>query len=85
MVIANQTKSQTMRSIAPRLLSAVLAGGPKEQDSAELREVIEAAQERRKLYFKRTILFVKQVHLGNPYPPQEENHYERSPFSRPHP
>ena len=37
------------------MLSAVLAG------KAELREVIEQALERRKLYQKKTILFVKDV------------------------
>jgi putative ATPase len=55
MVIANQTKSHF------DTLSAVLAGGPKEQGLAELRQVIEKAIERRRLYRKRTILFVKQV------------------------
>ena len=49
MVIANQTQSHF------DTLSAVLAG------KAELREVLERALERRKLYQKRTILFVKQV------------------------
>ena len=49
MVIANLTKSPF------ETLSAVLAG------KAELREVIEHALERRKLYQKRTILFVKDV------------------------
>ena len=53
MVIANQTKSHF------ETLSAVLAG------KAELREVIEAAIERRKLYQKRTILFVDEVHRWN--------------------
>ena len=48
-IIANQIKSHF------ETLSAVLAG------KAELREVIEAALERRKLYGKRTILFVKEV------------------------
>ena len=48
-IIANQIKSHF------ETLSAVLAG------KAELREVIEAALERRKLYGKRTILFVKDV------------------------
>jgi replication-associated recombination protein RarA len=48
-IIANQTKSHF------ETLSAVLAG------KAELREVLERALERRKLYQKRTILFVKQV------------------------
>jgi hypothetical protein len=37
------------------------AGGLIEQDSAELRKVVEKAIERRRLYRKRTILFVKQV------------------------
>src|SRR5512139_1638752 len=46
MVIANLTKSHF------ETLSAVLAG------KAELREVIEKALERRKLYKQRTILFV---------------------------
>ena len=49
MVIANQTKSHF------ETLSAVLAG------KAELRVVIDKALERRKLYQKKTILFVKQV------------------------
>ena len=53
MVIANLTKSHF------EILSAVLAG------KAELKEVIEQAQERRKLYFKRTILFVDEVHRWN--------------------
>ena len=53
MVIANQTKSHF------ETLSAVLAG------KAELREVIAAALERRKLYRKRTILFVDEVHRWN--------------------
>jgi putative ATPase len=53
MVIANQTKSHF------ETLSAVLAG------KAELREVIAGAQERRKLYQKRTILFVDEVHRWN--------------------
>jgi putative ATPase len=48
-VIANTTKSHF------ETLSAVLAG------KADLREVIERAQERRKLYGTRTILFVKDV------------------------
>src|SRR5512133_895496 len=46
MVIANQTKSHF------ETLSAVLAG------KAELRDVIDAALERRKLYQKKTILFL---------------------------
>ncbi len=53
MVIANQTKSHF------ETLSAVLAG------KAELREVIDQAIERRKLYGKRTILFVDEVHRWN--------------------
>lgn len=52
-IIANQTRSDF------ETLSAVLAG------KAELRKVIEAAQERRKLYNKRTILFVDEVHRWN--------------------
>jgi replication-associated recombination protein RarA len=48
-VIANQTKSDF------QTLSAVLAG------KAELREVIEQAVERRRMYGKRTILFVNRV------------------------
>jgi putative ATPase len=55
MVIANQTKSHF------DTLSAVLAGGPKEQGLAELRQVIEKAIERRKLHRTKTILFVKQM------------------------
>jgi putative ATPase len=53
MVIANQTKSHFVT------LSAVLAG------KAELRTVIDKALERRKLYQKRTILFVDEVHRWN--------------------
>ncbi len=53
MVIANLTKSHF------ETLSAVLAG------KAELKEVIEKAIERRKLYQKRTILFVDEVHRWN--------------------
>jgi putative ATPase len=53
MVIANQTKSHF------ETLSAVLAG------KAELRQVIEQALERRRLYQKRTILFVDEVHRWN--------------------
>jgi putative ATPase len=53
MVIANITKSHF------DTLSAVLAG------KAELKEVIEAATERRKLYQKKTILFVDEVHRWN--------------------
>lgn len=49
MVIANHTRSHF------ETLSAVLAG------KTELREVIDKALERRKLYQKKTILFVKDV------------------------
>ncbi len=53
MVIANQTKSHF------ETLSAVLAG------KAELREIIDKALERRKLYGTKTILFVDEVHRWN--------------------
>ncbi|MFH1907464.1 MAG: AAA family ATPase [Chloroflexota bacterium] len=53
MVIANQTKFHF------ETLSAVLAG------KAELRQVIDAARERRRLYQKKTILFVDEVHRWN--------------------
>src|SRR5512136_2684549 len=53
MVIANLTKSHF------ETLSAVLAG------KADLKEVIDHAMERRKLYQKRTILFVDEVHRWN--------------------
>jgi putative ATPase len=53
MVIANQTQSHF------DTLSAVLAG------KADLRIVIDAAIERRKLYGKRSILFVDEVHRWN--------------------
>ncbi len=53
MVIANLTKSHF------DTLSAVLAG------KAELREVLDAATERRKLYQMKTILFVDEVHRWN--------------------
>ncbi len=53
MVIANQTKSNF------ETLSAVLAG------KTELRDVIDAALERRRLYQKKTILFVDEVHRWN--------------------
>ncbi len=53
MVIANQTRSHFAT------LSAVLAG------KAELKEVIDAAVERRRLYGQRTILFVDEVHRWN--------------------
>ncbi|HEX7973508.1 MAG TPA: AAA family ATPase [Anaerolineales bacterium] len=52
-IIANQTKSHF------ETLSAVLAG------KAELKEVIEKALERRKLYGTRTTLFVDEVHRWN--------------------
>ena len=53
MVIANQTRS------AFETLSAVLDG------KARLREVVKNALERRKLYHRRTILFVDEVHRWN--------------------
>jgi putative ATPase len=53
MCIANQTKSHF------ETLSAVLAG------KADLREVIDQALERRKLYGTKTILFVDEVHRWN--------------------
>jgi putative ATPase len=53
MIVANSTKSHF------ETISAVLAG------KAELREVIAAARERRKLYQSRTILFVDEVHRWN--------------------
>ncbi len=53
MVIANHTRSHF------DTISAVLSG------VAELRRVIGEAQERRKLYQKRTILFVDEVHRWN--------------------
>jgi putative ATPase len=53
MVIANQTKSHF------EILSAVLAG------KADLRKVINGAIERRRMYNKRTILFVDEVHRWN--------------------
>jgi putative ATPase len=53
MVIANTTRSHF------ETISAVLAG------KQELREVIEAARERRKLHGARTILFVDEVHRWN--------------------
>ena len=52
-VISNRTKSHF------ETLSAVLAG------KAELKEVIDQAQERRKLYQKKTTLFVDEVHRWN--------------------
>ncbi len=53
MCIANQTKSDFVT------LSAVMAG------KADLREVIERALERRKMYGAKTILFVDEVHRWN--------------------
>jgi putative ATPase len=53
MVIANQTQSHF------ETLSAVLDG------KARLREVVDKAIERRRLYGKRTILFVDEVHRWN--------------------
>src|SRR5512143_3169974 len=53
MCIANQTKSHF------ETLSAVLAG------KADLRDVIDAALERRRLYQKKTTLFVDEVHRWN--------------------
>ncbi|MBW8009944.1 MAG: AAA family ATPase [Chloroflexi bacterium] len=53
MVIANHTQSHF------ETLSAVLAGKP------DLRKVIDAAKERRKLYNKRSLLFVDEVHRWN--------------------
>ena len=53
MVIANQTQSHF------EILSAVLDG------KARLREVVGQALERRKLYGRRTILFVDEVHRWN--------------------
>ncbi len=52
-IIANSTQSHF------ETMSAVLAGIP------ELRRVIKDAQERRRLYQKRTILFVDEVHRWN--------------------
>jgi putative ATPase len=53
MIIANTTQSHFVT------MSAVLAGKP------ELRKVLQAAQDRRKLYQKKTILFVDEVHRWN--------------------
>src|SRR5512136_1321393 len=53
MVIANTTQSHF------ETISAILAG------KTELREIIEAALERRRLHGKRTILFVDEVHRWN--------------------
>jgi putative ATPase len=52
-IIANSTQSHF------ETMSAVLAG------VAELRHVIKDAQERRRLYHKRTILFIDEVHRWN--------------------
>jgi len=52
-VIANTTKSHFVT------ISAILAG------KAELREVVDAALERRRLHNERTILFVDEVHRWN--------------------
>jgi len=52
-VIANTTRSHF------ETISAILAG------KAELRQIIEAALERRRLHGKRTILFVDEVHRWN--------------------
>lgn len=52
-VIANQTKSYF------ETLSAILAG------KSDLREVIDRAQERNKLYKQRTVLFVDEIHRWN--------------------
>lgn len=52
-IIANSTQSHF------ETMSAVLAGVP------ELRRVIKDAQERRRLYRKRTILFIDEVHRWN--------------------
>ncbi len=52
-IIANRTQSHF------ETISAVLAGIP------ELRRVIHEAQERRRLYHRRTILFVDEVHRWN--------------------
>ncbi len=52
-IIANSTKSHFVT------ISAVMAGKP------ELRKLIQAAQDRRKLYQKKTILFVDEVHRWN--------------------
>ncbi|MEW6566893.1 MAG: AAA family ATPase [Chloroflexota bacterium] len=53
MIIANRTRSHF------ETISAVLAG------KGELRQVIDAAQERRRLHGTRTILFVDEVHRWN--------------------
>jgi len=53
MIIANTTESHFVT------ISAVLAG------KADLRRIIKATEERRKLYGRRTILFVDEVHRWN--------------------
>src|SRR5512136_1934464 len=52
-VIANQTKSHF------ETLSAILAG------KADLREVIDRALERNRLYKQRTVLFIDEIHRWN--------------------
>ena len=52
-VIANQTKSHF------ETLSAILAG------KSDLREVIDQAQERNRLYKQRTVLFIDEIHRWN--------------------
>jgi len=52
-VIANQTKSHF------ETLSAILAG------KSDLREVIDRAQERNRLYKQRTVLFIDEIHRWN--------------------
>jgi putative ATPase len=67
-IVANQTKCQAMHSIAPRLLSAVLAGKAELRQALIFSAVIDAALERRKLYQKKTILFVRKVLRTLNYP-----------------
>ena len=52
-IIANETKSHFVR------ISAVLSG------VKDIREIIKGAKERKKLYRKRTILFVDEIHRFN--------------------
>ncbi|HEY3311185.1 MAG TPA: AAA family ATPase [Anaerolineales bacterium] len=52
-VIANQTRSHF------ETLSAILAG------KSDLREVIDRAQERNRLYMQRTVLFIDEIHRWN--------------------
>ncbi len=52
-IIANETKSHFVR------ISAVLAG------VKDIRKIIQGAKERKKLYGKRTILFVDEIHRFN--------------------